>query len=87
MESSACDYEDWDDEDLHVLDEYEEQEILDGNPIFLKSTFSILYSSIPILQFSINFEIYSEVQFWGPSWMNITPSRQYSIPFCPFVKK
>ena len=33
MESPACDYEDWEDEEVHVLGGYE-QEILDGNPKF-----------------------------------------------------
>ena len=46
MESPACDYDDWDEEDLEMLDEYERRKILDGNPICHNSTSQ--YYSIPV---------------------------------------
>ena len=51
MESPACDYENWDDEVLQVLDEYEQQEILNGNPIFHN------FTSIPVVQYSSKYDI------------------------------
>ena len=47
MESPACDYDDWDEEDLEMLDEYERQKILHGNPVFQ-------YSSVLVIQYFSN---------------------------------
>ena len=46
MESPACDFEDWGDEDLQVLEECDQQDILDGKP---KSQY---FTSFPVIQAS-----------------------------------
>ena len=46
MESPACDFEDWGDGDLQVLDECDQQDILDGNPMFQ------YFTSFPVIQAS-----------------------------------
>ena len=86
MESPACGYKDWDDEDLQVLDEYEHQEIFDGNPIFLNFTSPPVFqsSSIPVSQYP-SIPVSSIPVFQYPSipvfqYSSIPVSQYSSIP-------